>query len=984
MRLARKCSSSTRREPYTSWLEGEFGLNCMRAFAVLVLLACLCNLGHADIAVPLTVDNDKNFARVNEPVSSGVPIPRAAQLFSTQSLRLTDPFGATQVAQFGVLGRWDASVNDTTQPIKWVEVQFHATIPRNSQSTYTLTDTGSGSANSPFTIQETASELSIDTGSARFHVSKTNFNLFDRVFLDLNSNGAFEVGEQIVASSPANGTFVSAAGREYRSSASAPRAISLEENGALRAVVRVEGFHRNGSDNLLRYVTRLFFYAGRSYVRVSHTIIEGRVQGQGNTDFPNIVTTSITRAGLRTRIALTAAPVARVKGVTTVHSVSPVTTSASIEQNRLANINSASSFSTFGNGQSLENGTQAINAWIDISDSRAGVALTTQDFYRKNPQRLMIQADGTVEAQIPSQAYSIYQAMGLTDTATFFFHGPNTSSTEIESVMEGLAVDQLFARTTGAYNRTTGAFDELAPFPAPAQFLDYDNLLDGNFDQTRAFINQRRSEGLMNYLDMPTDRFDGSTNPDQVGRGNSYYDPGASMVREYARRSDPSWLKEMFFPLAKHFYTTDMYDTDDSTWYQNGISGARGAYHRGAWTGEYHYMESLWLYYYLTGDRRALERGHQAGRTYALNPNWAIDFDLGHGYAGLPSRMISQKVSTMVDAYLATGDAAIKAALDQQVPAYLNRFFSPHGFIYFGGDIGRNPYRVDQGWMVTQLLHPALYKYFLLTGNQQVRDFLVAAPQRIAQYHRISSDPASPDYYRFYNIVRISVSGNGAISAALVPNGGDDFFYNSEYPGLALALMRSAELAGDAARMQDATAILTRGLNLERAAVLDKPGAKFSQRLATAVGVVTRGSGDPPPSDPTPSPTQPPGGPPVNPQPPIQPGDPNVPVPPGAPDEPGDPDQDSTDVEIWGVNSSVTRGRLSVSIGAHNLPTKFTLQVNRQALKYRRITAEQITFVVPRKRLSRGTKSVAVVGTQNGSTLFVVRINLRDGSYRVL
>jgi hypothetical protein len=952
----------------------------MRVYAALALLVILHSSVHADISVALTVDNDKSFARVNEPVSSGVPIPRAAQLLNTQSLRVTDPAGATQAAQFRVLGRWDASVNDTTQPIRWVEVQFLANVPQNSRSVYTLTDTGTGSANSPFTIQDTVSQISINTGTARFHLSKTNFNLFDQVFLDLNSNGLFEVGEQIVASSGTNGAFVSAAGGEYRSSAITPRSIALEENGALRAVVRVEGFHRNGADNLLRYVTRLFFYAGRSYVRVEHTIIEGRVQGQGNTDFPNIVTTNIMRAGLRTRIALSGSPSARVKGNSAVHTVNSVTTSVSIEQNRLSNINSTSSFSTFSNGQSLENGTQATNAWVDISDSRAGLAVTTQDFYRKNPQRLLVQSDGTVEAQIPSQAYTVYQAMGLTETATFYFHGPNTSTAEIQSVMEGFAVDQLFARTSGAYNRATGAFDELAPFPAPAQYVDYDNLLDGNFDQTRAFINQRRSDGLMNYLDMPTDRFDGSTNPDQVGRGNSYYDPGASMVREYARRSDPSWLKEMFFPLAKHFYTTDMYDTDDPTWYQNGISGARGAYHRGAWTGEYHYMESLWLYYYLTGDRRALERGYQAGRTYALSPNWAIDFDLGHGYAGLPSRMISQKFANMVDAYLATGDNSIKAALDQQVPAYLNRFFSPQGFIYFGGDIGRNPYRVDQGWMVTQLLHPALYKYFLLTGNQQVRNFLVTAPQRIAQYHRISSDPASADYYRFYNIVRITVSGNGSISAALVPNGGDDFFYNSEYPGLALALMRSSELAGDATRMQDATGILTRGLSLEASALFDKPGAKFSQRLATAIGVVTRSAGDPPPSDPTPSPP----GSPQNPQPPRGPGDPNNPTPPGAPNDPGDPDQNEPQVDVWGVNTSTSRGRISVSIGAHNLPARFTIQVNRQTVKHRRISDDQIAFVIPRKRLARTARSVTVVARLNGSNLFTIRINLRDGSYRAL
>ncbi len=664
----------------------------------------------AEVVVDLTVDNDKSFARVEEPVSSGVPIPRSAALLNVNSLRLNDQSGAAVPAQFRVLGRWDASVTDPTQPVKWVEVQFVANVAPTSRTVYTLSDTGTGSSSSPFSIQDTVSQISISTGAARFVISKTSYNLFDRVHLDLNQNGSFEADEQIVASNAANGAFVVSNGRDYRSSSLTPRSIAIEESGATRAVVRVEGYHRNGGDNLLRYVTRLFFYAGKSYVRVSHTIVEGRVQGQGNTDFPNIVTTNLSRAGLRTQLSFTSAPSIRVKATNTVHTLDLATTSASVEQSRLIDTSAASSYSVVRNSQSVELGTQAINAWIDISDGRAGVAFTSHDFHKKNPQKLYVQSNGLVEAQIPSQPYTIYQAMGLTEDVTFYFHGANESTSQIQSIMEGMAVDQLFARASGAWNRGSGAFEELAPFPAPAEYVAYDNLLDGNFDLTRAFINARRSHGLMNYGDMPTDRFNGLGDPDQVGWGNSYYDPGAAMMREYARRSDPSWLKEMAFPLAKHFYTTDMYDTDDPSWYQNGIGGARGIYHRGAWTGEYHYLESLWLYYYLTGDRRALERGYQAGRTYATSANWAIDFDLGMGYRGLSARMNAQKFSTMVDAYLATGDTVIKAALDQQVPAFLTRYFTPEGFIAFGGDIGRNPYRVDQGWMVTQLVHPAIYR----------------------------------------------------------------------------------------------------------------------------------------------------------------------------------------------------------------------------------------------------------------------------------
>jgi|GEM_PF-6444938 len=275
--------------------------------------------------------------------------------------------------------------------------------------------------------------------------------------------------------------------------------------------------------------------------------------------------------------------------------------------------------------------------------------------------------------------------------------------------------------------------------------------------------------------------------------------------------------------------------------------------------------------------------------------------------------------------------------------------------------------------MVTQLLHPVLYHYFLLTGNQQVRNFLVTAPARIAQYHRVSSDPSSPDYYRFYNFGRITVGSNGSFTAAPALLGGDDYFYNSERPGLELALMRSADLAGDSTRMQDARNILERALNEEVSAIFDKPAAKFTQRLGTAVGIVNRRAEDPPPSDPTPPPGNNPT-PPTTPPPNNNPGNPNVPA---DPENPGGP---RNEVNVWGLNSAVSRGRLSVSIGAHNLPSTFTLQVNNRKLVHRRLSNEQFSFAAPIKNFGKGAKNITIQLTSGQGVLLTVRVQLTNFS----
>jgi hypothetical protein len=58
--------------------------------------------------------------------------------------------------------------------------------------------------------------------------------------------------------------------------------VTLEQNGPVRAVVKIEGKHASASRQWLPFVVRLYFYAGGDAIRVMHTII---FDGDANKDF---------------------------------------------------------------------------------------------------------------------------------------------------------------------------------------------------------------------------------------------------------------------------------------------------------------------------------------------------------------------------------------------------------------------------------------------------------------------------------------------------------------------------------------------------------------------------------------------------------------------------------------------------------------------------------------------------------------------------
>lgn len=145
--------------------------------------------------VELTVSESAGIQRINEPVTSGVPLPEGA-VFSPDNFKLTDLNGNEIPMQAQVTSRW-GPLEDTSKSIKWILLDFQASLNAGENKKYIL-HFGNGvtrtAISNPVQITNNVGNLVIKTGNNEFTLSKTNFKLFDSVkvgttnLLSSNSN----------------------------------------------------------------------------------------------------------------------------------------------------------------------------------------------------------------------------------------------------------------------------------------------------------------------------------------------------------------------------------------------------------------------------------------------------------------------------------------------------------------------------------------------------------------------------------------------------------------------------------------------------------------------------------------------------------------------------------------------------------------------------------------------------------------------------
>ncbi|MFZ5892889.1 MAG: hypothetical protein ACOY0T_17645 [Myxococcota bacterium] len=208
-------------------------------------------------------------AAANVPLRTGVPFPFGA-LTSLEHLRLETEDGRELAAQFDALANWpDGS-------LKVVLVQLVADLgaPKNYRLAY-----GAGvtrSAPQRKVVTNTAGgKVSVETAQLKLTLNPAG--VLDGLWRDLNDDAQFTPNERIIDGGEI--FLVNADGSEYSASRAGKATINVEENGPLRAVVKVQGVltsEKRGTH--MKYQVRYYTTQGSDKVDVEATVTDDRME----------------------------------------------------------------------------------------------------------------------------------------------------------------------------------------------------------------------------------------------------------------------------------------------------------------------------------------------------------------------------------------------------------------------------------------------------------------------------------------------------------------------------------------------------------------------------------------------------------------------------------------------------------------------------------------------------------------------------------
>ncbi len=224
--------------------------------------------------IPIGVEDASGCSRNNFPVRLGVPFPKGTFQPDVR-LRLFSPDGKEVNAQFRVMNIWP------DKSLKWLQVDFQASCPSNSYSFYKLeiNKNKKDEQSKDELIKNTPEGLRINTGPMLVVIDKRSDLPVCNVYIDQNKNGKFEATEKMTSGSlfkdiwwqnqKGERAFMRLNGKK---SGIFKPGVSIEENGPLAAVVKIQGWYKGKDKNPAYGELRIQFFKNKAYLKVFHQV----------------------------------------------------------------------------------------------------------------------------------------------------------------------------------------------------------------------------------------------------------------------------------------------------------------------------------------------------------------------------------------------------------------------------------------------------------------------------------------------------------------------------------------------------------------------------------------------------------------------------------------------------------------------------------------------------------------------------------------
>lgn len=220
--------------------------------------------------LPIKIENNKNGA----PITLGIPFPKG-ELYSVDNIRMLNSKGIEIPSQTTEVTTWEPADNS----IKWIWVFFFT----DESPDYTL-EYGEGVYAMNLTHQIVSTNnmrpkggIIVDTGTLKFNINKQGQGFLDEVYLDRNGDKNYSEDE-LIASAPEEkrGTFLDILDDNGidLSKAIINEVFREKGSGPLHTIFRIEGTYKYNKEdnNNSPFTIRIHAYAGKSYIRVLHTL----------------------------------------------------------------------------------------------------------------------------------------------------------------------------------------------------------------------------------------------------------------------------------------------------------------------------------------------------------------------------------------------------------------------------------------------------------------------------------------------------------------------------------------------------------------------------------------------------------------------------------------------------------------------------------------------------------------------------------------
>jgi len=490
--------------------------------------------------------------------------------------------------------------------------------------------------------------------------------------------------------------------------------MAIEENGPLRAAVRLDGSLWFPAIGKVRFSARLHFFAGSPTVRFAITLQNARKAAHpgGLWDLGNGGSIYIKDASFTLSV-----PPEREEGVVRFSPEPAVgfTTGAppleiyqdssggqnwhgSNHVNRHHIVPNSFRGYRLRLGGSEHSGLRATPV-VALARRQSTVAVTMPYFWQNFPKAIEASEKGIVLRLFPSQYADVHEIQGGEQKTHEFYvaFGPDRVTAEPLA----WARSPLQARATPEWYCTSGVVPYLtrrATDPNAAYLHLVDAAIEGDdtFEHKREVIDEY---GWRHFGDIYGDHeavFHKGPAP-LVSHYNNQYDAIAGFAYQFLRSGDARWFRHMS-ELAAHVSDIDIYHTDqDKAAYNHGLfwhtyhyvdadTGTHRSYPRaarvcgGGPANEQNYTTGLMLHYFLTGNRASRETALGLAR-------WVVDMDdgtrtvfrwLAGGYTGLasssrspsyhgPGRGAANSIAVLLDGHRLSGDPSFLVKAEQVI-----------------------------------------------------------------------------------------------------------------------------------------------------------------------------------------------------------------------------------------------------------------------------------------------------------------------------